>query len=101
MSYNYSTFSFNGYNCRIEHTKQVFDTTAAGNFRRKPYETITEDVDRDFYINFVRSVSFFNGFLGGTCKASWDYTRAGYIPTKIVTISPDRSEKHIDIFRFI
>lgn len=101
MGYNYNNFNFNGYNCKIEHTKQVFNTTENGNFRRKPFETTTEVVDREFYINFVRSVSFFNGFMGGSCRASWDYTRCGYIPTKVVTINPDRTEKHIDTFRFL
>lgn len=101
MSYNYNNFTFNGYNARIEHTKKIYDTTASGNFRKKPYETTTEIVDREFYINFVRSVSFFNGFFGGTCKAFWNYTSAGYIPVKITTINPGRTEKYIDEFRFL
>lgn len=96
----YDNFTFNGYNAIIEHTKQVFDTTKNGNFRKKPCETITENVDREFYINYVRSVSFFNGFLGGTCRAYWNYTKCGYIPTRIVTINPSRTEKHVDTFTF-
>ena len=69
MSYNYNNFSFNGYNCKIEHIKELYNTTKSGNFRKKPYKVISEIVDEQFYINFVRSVSFFNGFLNGTCRA--------------------------------
>lgn len=102
MSYNYNSFDFSGgNNCRIEHTKKLYNTTPGGRFRNKPYKTITEFVDRDFYLNFVRSVSFFNNWDGGTCRAYWAYTAAGYIPAKIVTVSPDRSVKHVDTFTFI
>lgn len=101
MAYNYNNFTFDLYSGQIEHTKKVYDTTENGNFRKKPYETTTEIVDREFYINFVRSVSFFNGFLGGTCRAFWNCTRAGYVPVKITSINPGRTEKYIDEFKFI
>lgn len=102
MSYNYSEFDFSGgYKCRIERVKKIYDTTPGGNFRKKPYETKTEFVDCDFYLNFVRSCDFFNGLFGGTCRASWNYTAAGYIPTRITTINPGRTEKHVDTFTFI
>lgn len=84
----------------IEHTKRLYNTTDGGNFRKKPYEEYTERVSGEFYENFVKSCSFFNRFMGGTCRAFWNYTSAGYIPTKITTISPDRSVKHIDTFTF-
>ena len=103
MTYNYNRFQFahrmNKY-LVIEHTKKIYDTTNSGNFRKRPHEQYTERVTGAFYENFVKSCSFFNGFMGGTCKAYWGYTAAGYIPTRITTINPDRTEKYIDTFTF-
>lgn len=103
MSYNYNRFQF-GYRLNkhliITHVKKIYDTTNNGNFRKKPFEEYTERVTGEFYENFVKSCSFFNGFMGGSCRAFWSYTSAGYIPTKITTISPNRTQKHIDTFTF-
>ena len=74
MSNNYKNFVFTGgNNCRIEHTKSLYNTTPGGRFRNTPYKTITEIVTPEFYTNFVRSVTFFNNFGGGTCRAYWAY----------------------------
>lgn len=54
MGYNYNNFNFNGYNCKIEHTKRVFDTTDKGNFRRKPFKTETEMTEK--YIDTFRFI---------------------------------------------
>lgn len=100
MSYKYNSFVFSDNSFRIEHTKMIYGTTPAGNFKSKPHKTIIETVSPEFYTNFVKSVSFFNGFCGGTCRAYWSYTAAGYIPARITTINPDRTEKHVDTFTF-
>ena len=79
----------------------VYGKTESGKtWRKKPIEETRETVPPVFYENFVRSISFFNGFMGGTCRAEYNYTGVGYLPTKITTISPDRAEKHIDYFTF-
>ena len=101
MAYNnFSFFHRNNKNLIIEHTKQVFYTNENGNFRRKPGSVYTENVNGEFYENFIKSITFFNGFCGGTCRAYSNYTAAGYIPTKIITINPGSTEKHIDTFTF-
>lgn len=87
-------------NLIIKHTKKMYAATPGGYFQKKPYKEYTETVNGVFYENFIKSVSFFNGFGGGTCRAYWNYTSAGYIPDRVVTISPDRSVKHIDTFTF-
>lgn len=84
----------------IEHVKKVYYTNENGNFKRKPGKEYAENVTSEFYENFIRSITFFNGFMGGTCHAENAYTAAGYIPVKVVTISPDKSEKHVDTFTF-
>lgn len=100
---SYSNFSFwyrNDTRLTIEHIKKVYGITESGNFKRKPYEEYTEKISGEFYENFIRSVTFFNGFMGGTCRAYSNYTACGYIPTKVITINPNRTEKHEDIFIF-
>lgn len=57
----------------------------------KPAETSEEEFfTAQQYENFVTSIPFFNRFGGrASCRASWSYTVAGYLPTEITTISPD------------
>lgn len=99
MKYQYFTFENKLF--KITHTRETFKRTKTGrNWKSKPTEETRETVPPEFYENFVRSIPFFNGFMGGTCRAEHNYTGAGYIPTKITTISPDRAEKHIDYFTF-
>ena len=102
MSYrNFYFYHRNDKNITIEHVKKVYSITENGNFKRKPETEYIETVTGEFYENFIRSVSFFNGFCGGTCRAYKAYTVCGYIPVKVVTVNPSRTEKHIDIFNFI
>ena len=86
----------------IIHKREVYSRTASGkSWKKYPDSVTTEEVERTFYNNFVDSVRFFNNFgFGASCRAFRSYTIAGYIPTRIVTISPGRSEKHVDEFRF-
>lgn len=100
---NYNNFSFayrHSNNITIEHVKKCYHSTPGGNFQNKPFNEYAETVTPEFYENFVKSVSFFNGFMGGSCRAYWSYTAAGYIPIKVVTVSPGRVEKYIDTFTF-
>ena len=100
---SYSNFSFwhrNDTRLIITHTKNIFYANENGNFKRRADVVYTETVNGEFYENFVKSVSFFNGFMGGTCRAYSNYTQAGYIPTRITTINPGRNEKHVDTFTF-
>lgn len=97
MSYNYTKFN-TGRGWRFERTRETYTATAGGNFRKKPDTITTEIVDGDFYINFVQSVSWFNNpYRGETCRATWNYTAAGYIPTRVVT-SKKGYMKHVDTF---
>lgn len=98
--YNFMFSYIDSNNLIIEHTKKVFSSTPGGNFRSRPYKEYTETVTPLFYQNFVQSIPFFNGFGGGSCRAYSNYTAAGYIPTKITTISPDRKTKNVDTFTF-
>lgn len=59
-----------------------------------------KDIDGKTYANMVDAVPFFRG-LGGYERISCGYTRNGYIPTEVISISPDRKEKHVYRFRSI
>ncbi len=98
MSYNYNNFNrCSGW--RFEHVRETYTATAGGNFRKKPDTVKTEIVDGGFYNNFVQSIPWFNNrYLGESCRAAWNYTRAGYIPDRIVT-SKKGYKKYVDTFK--
>lgn len=98
MSYNYTKFD-TGRGWCFEHTRETYTVTASGHFKKKPDETKKKTVNGDFYINFVRSVSWFNNpYYGETCRATWNYTAAGYIPVRIVS-SKKGYMKYVDTFK--
>lgn len=98
MTYDYTKFN-TGRGWRFERIHETYTATAGGNFRKKPDETTTEIVTSDFYIKFVQSVPWFNNpYFGETCRVAWNYTPAGYIPTRIVT-SKKGHMKYVDTFK--
>ena len=98
MAYNYRKFE-TGRGWRFEHTRETYGVTAGGNFSKKPARIEKTIVTGDFYVNFVQSIPWFNhSHLGETCRATWGYTPAGYIPVRIVS-SKKGYMKYIDTFR--
>lgn len=77
---------------KITATEKKYNATAGGNWKSKPFAEV-KTVSREFYDNYVGSISFFNGFFGGTCRGYRSYTRAGYLVTDVTTISLNRDEK--------
>jgi hypothetical protein len=61
----------------------------------------TEKVNHIFYYNTVdpNASAFFRN-LGGYERTTCSYTRAGYIPTECISISPDRENKTVRKFVF-
>lgn len=86
----------------VLHERETFSRTASGKaWRRKPDAVTREVITEDDYSRFVNSVSFFNGWGDGAyCRAESAYTKAGYIPTKIVTVSPLKQARTVDRFYF-
>ena len=58
----------------------------------KLLETNTENINNENYLNIVDAVPFFKN-LGGYEKIDAGYTKYGYIPKFLNSISPDRAEK--------
>lgn len=100
MANRYSNFVFSDNSFAITHQRETFcKKEGAKSFPKKADKVDeVESVDTRFYTNFVQSIAFFNRF--GRCRAEWAYTKAGYLPVKIATISPDGYTKLVDHFSF-
>lgn len=76
-------------------------STASNRWSRRPDAVKLEVVNLEFYRRYRDAISFFNGFLGGSCSARCSYTPLGLIPTTITTIDPSKTDKTVVTFDFI
>lgn len=60
---------------------------------------IENNVDYIYYFNTVDAIPFFKN-LGGYERVSNAYTKYGYIPVKLVSISPDKNTRITREFKF-
>ena len=100
--FNYEKFDFSRGNIVITKTARYYAATASGKgFKSAPEKETVETVTDKHYTYYIQSVPFFNKFgNGASCRATWDYTLAGYIPVKVVTVSPGRETKVVVTFSF-
>ena len=84
--------SLEGY--KIILTKEEYRKEGRKNFSKNPSETTTREITTEEYDNIFSSIDFFKS-LGGNEKIYKSYTVAGYIPTKLVSTSPDKEIKII------
>jgi hypothetical protein len=62
-------------------------------------KTETRDITEQQYTNCVEAAPFFRR-LGGSEYLERGYTSRGYLVTRIISKSPDRTKKTIRIFKF-
>ena len=62
-------------------------------------ESKEENISKENYLNIVNSCKFFKN-LGGYERLTKGQTYAGYIPTQLNSISPDKQEKVLRTFEF-
>ena len=62
-------------------------------------EVTEENITKENYLNIINSVKFFRS-LGAFERLTKSYTYAGYIPTQLNSISPDKQEKIVRSFTF-
>lgn len=79
---------------KIILTKETYKKEGRKNFPKNPIEVTTEEITHKEYDYIFSSINFFRT-LGGTEKVYKSYTIAGYIPTKLVSTSPDKETKII------
>ena len=80
---------------KYELTTKKFKTTKSGkNWKSNPTETEISTIDQETYNNiFNKETQAFFRRLGGYERASKSYTTAGYIVTRLTSISPDKATK--------
>lgn len=99
---NCAKFTYDKRDYLITHTRKTYQKSKI----RKVWKTVPTKMEIELYRpeqyqRFVRSVPFFDGFLGGTCTAKCRDTVAGHLPVEIISISPDKNIKHEDTFQFV
>ena len=61
--------------------------------------TTTETIDGEYYVNCIESIPFFRS-LDGKERVIKAYTKFGYVPVKIISISPNGLNKTVREFTF-
>lgn len=79
---------------KIILTKETYKKEGRKNFPKNPLEVTTEEITTEEYDNIFSSINFFKS-LGGTERIYKSYTIAGYIPTRLVSVSPNKETKVI------
>lgn len=99
---NYRNFYFAKENYVILATIKTFVRTKSGKSWKSKPESIEKKIfEAKNYENYITSIPFFNSFGSGAyCRGYNSYTTAGYLPTKVVTVSPFRETKKITTFIF-
>lgn len=100
---DYKKFYFCNENYLILATTKTFSRTQSGkSWKSKPDKIEKKIFEAKNYENYITSIPFFNNFGSGAyCRGYNSYTTAGYLPTKVVTVSPFREIKKITTFIFI
>lgn len=80
---------------KYELTTKTYERTESGkNWKSNPTETEITNIDQETYDNiFSKETQSFFRRLGGYERASKSYTTAGYIVTRLISISPDKKRK--------
>jgi hypothetical protein len=88
---------------KIIETRAYFTRTASGkSWKKRPFRVETEEITPRYYQNVIDSIPWFNrGFYGEYCRGYREYTPAGYRITKVVTVGPYRTDKHVRTYNFI
>lgn len=86
----------------ITMTRKTFTRTESGkSWKSKPESVKTATITETEYNNRAgrETIKFWNGFLGGTCRAEYGYSYIGYTPLRITLVNPSRAEKIVETYR--
>ena len=85
----------------VFETKNIICTTTKelkNSSRWTVENTTTETIDYEYYLNCLESIPFFRRL--GTERVKKAYTHFGYIPVRLISTSPDGTERTIREFTF-
>lgn len=83
---------------RITLRQTEYSRTPSGkSWKSSPDTTETREIPAEHYYNYFDAVPFFRS-LGGSETVRRSYTAYGYIPTTLISISPDRETKVVRHF---
>lgn len=82
---------------KITKTIEYYGRTASGkSWQKNPYKRTVEEIDKRCYDNYVAPEAM--RFFGS--RAEYNYTCAGYLPTRVTSVNPDRTMKVVAKFKF-
>ena len=86
---------------KYELTTKTYERTESGkSWKSNPTEVEVTTIDQETYDNiFSKETQAFFRRLGGYERASKSYTTAGYIVTRLTSISPDKTTKIVRTVR--
>ena len=86
---------------KYELTTKTYGKTESGkSWKSNPTEIEITTIDQETYNNiFSKETQAFFRRLGGYERASKSYTIAGYIVTRLISISPDKTTKIVRTVR--
>ena len=80
---------------RLTVTHEKYHRTPGGRWQKKPYESKTEVIGAEFYMNIITAIPLFKD------RVSMEYTKYGRIPTELSCVSWGTGEtKARRIFKF-
>lgn len=91
-----ASYLFNNDKIKITMTTTNYEKSGS---RFVETNTETKDITWEQYFNVIDATPFFKN-LGGTERVVKTYTKAGYIPTRITSVSPDKQQKTVREIRF-
>lgn len=96
--YKNDEYKFKDY--KITLIEARYEKTASGkSWKTNPTNEEVTEIQFENYFNYISSVEFFKS-IGGYERVEKGYTIAGYIPTQITSISPNKEIKVVRKFRF-
>lgn len=100
---DYRKFNYTNDSYLISCTIEKYERTRSGKcWKSKPFGVDTQIVSPEYYTNYIKSIPFFDNFGNGAyCRAEHTYNKNGYLPTKVISVSPGQTEKHVAKFVFI
>ena len=96
---DWTKFKFTDDRFVITMTKKEYVSTA--DCKWDLAKTDIREITPEFYTNYITAIPFFDNFgQGASCEGHKTRTKAGILPTEVITISPGVEKKIVATFSF-